>query len=412
MKAEDPGSRAGNSGKTNILTTIVSSVLVLAFFYLASWLGRGTVIGTKVGFLYKDDSSVSYTKNFSLAARAVEKNFGERVEVIERDNVRDEDVMRPLREMVEAGCRILFTNTGSLMIQEAAKEYPGVQFCQITVKDNSGETLPSNYHTFRGESHEARYVSGIAAGMKLRELMEKGEPDQTEAEVGYVAAFPVPEVISGYVSFFLGVRSVYPKARMKVVYTNDWSNYEKEKKYARWLIEEGCRVISHHSDTYGPAIACEESPFSRRAYHVGCNQSMIDIAPTTSLTGSRINWTPYVLGAVEAVLVKKPIELHVQGNAHGTNDMSAGFSCDWVQMLELNRQIAAPGTWKKMEEAIESLKSGKLQVFSGELIGVDPSDPEDIYDLRNGYRENQNTSYPTFHYVLKDVIEIVDPEKA
>ena len=190
---------------------------------------------------------------------------------------------------------------------------------------------------------------------------------------------------------------------MRVRYTSAWNSYNKEKACARKLIEEGCVVISHHTDTIGPAVACEEAGAGRRVFHVGYHQSMIDVAPTTSLISTRVDWSVYVTEAVEAVLEGREIEKHVQGRVHG-NDICAGFDQGWVAMTELNRQIAAYGTEERMNKTIEALRKGAIDVFKGDYTGVDRDDPGDTIDLNQGYKENEKVYWPTFHYVLRDVV--------
>ena len=143
-------------------------------------------------------------------------------------------------------------------------------------------------------------------------------------------------------------------------------------------------------------------------YYVGYNQVMSEVTLTTSLVTTRINWEPYVLSAVEAVIRQKAIETVVPGKVHGT-DMSAGFDRGWVEMLELNQQLAATGTREAMDSAIEQFRRGNGgMVFRGDYTGVDPDNPLDTCDLREGYEENATSSFPTFHYILKDII-FIDP---
>ena len=201
------------------------------------------------------------------------------------------------------------------------------------------------------------------------------------------------------------MRSIVPDAVMTVKYTYKWNDYLIEKKYAKQLIDEGCVIISQHSDTVGPAIACEETDVSTPVYLVSYNQSMADIAPTTYITGCKINWKPYVIGAVGAVMKGRPIEKAVKGNVVG-NDMGAGFSEGWVEMLKLNEVIAAKGTREKIAQVIEGFKRGDIEVFKGDYIGVNVDDSDDVYDLSEGYKENNNSSAPTFKYILQDVITI------
>lgn len=377
---------------------------------LAGWLQYLNLTGVRdtltVGFIYDNDESTPYTYNFSLAKDALERRYGDRVTILTCSNVLDDKMEDPLRDLVTKGCDVIFFNGYSELVVKLAPDYPEVEFCQTSYMDMTDRQVPPNYHTFKGEAYQARYVSGIAAGMKIAQMIEEGAIKSDEAVVGFVAAFPTSEVISGYTAFLLGVRSVVPQAVMRVRYTGTWSSYAQEKSAAQALIDEGCVVISQHTDTIGPAVACEETEGERPVYHVGYNQSMSDVAPGTSLIASRICWEPYVTAAVDAVMARKSIEKVVSGRVHGT-DVSAGFEKGWVEMVDINQQVAAPGTQKAMDAAIEQFKRGKVDfVFKGDYIGVNPNDPDDTCDLREGYVENATTSFPTFHYILRDVITV------
>ena len=389
---------------TMALTCLFILAILLTWFrYLNLWDVRD---GLKVGFIYDNDESTPYTCNFSLAKDALERKYGDRLEIMTCSNVLDDRMEDPLRELAGKGCDIIFFNGYSEMVMALAPEYPEVQFCQTSYMDMSGKAVPPNYHTFKGEAYQARYVSGIVAGMKIDEMISEGVIGGDQAVVGFVAAFPTSEVISGYTAFLLGVRSVVPQAVMRVRYTETWSSYALEKSAAQALIDEGCVIISQHTDTIGPAIACEEAEREWPVYHVGYNQSMVEVAPGASLVASRICWEPYVLGAVDAVMTHKRIEAVVPGRVHGT-DISAGFEKGWVEIVDLNQQLAAPGTQQAVNSAIEQFRRGKVDfVFRGDYTGVNPADPADTCDLRNGYIENENTSFPTFGYVLDDVIAV------
>ena len=364
----------------------------------------------KVGFIYDNDESTPYTYNFSLAKDALEKKYGERITILSASNVLDDEMEEPLRELADEGCDIIFFNGYSELVKQLAPEYPSISFCQTSYMDMNGVSVPENYHTFKGEAYQGRYISGIAAGLKIKQMITSGIITEDQAIVGFVAAFPTSEVISGYTAFILGVRQIVPSAVMRVSYTHTWSSYALEKKAAQSLIADGCVIISQHTDTIGPAIACEEALALEKheVYFVGYNQSMSEIAPGTSLVTSRICWDPYIVTAVDAVATNKQIESLVTGNIHG-HDISAGFEHGWVEMIDLNLQVAAPGTQEAMNDAIERFRHGKIDfVFKGDYIGVDPDDPSNTIDLKHGYVENENSSYPTFNYILKDVITIVD----
>ena len=392
---------------TTALTCLgIMVALIICFRLLNLSAGKDNLT---VGFIYDNDESTPYTYNFSLAKDALEKKYGEKVTILTCSNVLDDEMEEPLRELADKGCDIIFFNGYSELVRQLAPEYPSIQFCQTSYMDMSDQTVPANYHTFKGEAYQGRYVSGIAAGLKIRQMILDGLITEDQAVVGFVAAFPTSEVISGYTAFLMGVRSVVSQAVMHVCYTQTWSSYAQEKSAAQHLIDEGCLIISQHTDTIGPAIACEEAMQNgREVFFVGNNQSMSEVAPGTSLVTSRICWEPYVLSAVEAVMTDKSIESIVTGRIHG-NDVSAGFDKGWVEMLDLNLQVAAPGTELAMQRAEERFKHGNVDfVFKGNYVGTDPDDPSDTFDLKNGYIENENTSYPMFHYILKDIITIDD----
>ena len=390
------------------IATVLTCLVVIAVFYSIFRLlnisgGRDSI---RIGFIYDNDESTAYTYNFSLAKDAVEKKYGEKAEIITCSNVMEDEMEEPLRELADKGCDIIFFNGYSEKVMELAPEYPKTEFCQTSYMDMSGLTVPANYHTFKGEAYQCRYVSGIAAGMKIEQMISEGIISEDQALVGLVAAFPTSEIISGYTAFILGVRSVVPQAVMRVCYTETWSSYVHERDAAQRLIDEGCVIISQHTDTIGPAIACEEASQDKTVYFVGYNQSMSEVAPVTSLITARICWEPYVLASVDALMADKSIESVVSGHVHGT-DISAGFEEGWVEMTDMNLQVAAPGTQEAVDRAIERFKHGNGDfVFKGDYTGVDPDDPSDTIDLNSGYIENENTSYPLFHYILTDVITV------
>ena len=390
--------------------TALTCLTMLAIFVCAFRMlnPASTKLTLKVGFIYDNDESTPYTYNFSLARDALEKKYASKVEIMTCSNVVDSEMEEPLRELADAGCDIIFFNGYSELVKELAPEYPDIQFCQTSYMDMYGQTVPANYHTFKGEAYQGRYVSGIAAGMKIKEMIDEDIITEDQAIIGFVAAYPTSEVISGYTAFLLGVRSVVPQAVMEVSYTYTWSSYAHEKSATKKLISDGCVIISQHTDTIGPAIACEEALAEKPVYFVGYNQSMSEVAPGSSLVTSRICWEPYVLAAVDAVWNDKNIESVVTGRIHGS-DVSAGFEKGWVDMDDLNLQVAAPKTEAAMTKAIDQFKRGNGDfVFKGNYTGTNPEDPSDTINLKNGYKENENTSYPLFHYVLDDVIKIVE----
>lgn len=394
------------------LTTIVCSCLMIALFgmhyYLRS-LHTDEDRVVKVGCIYVGDASTPYTNNFIKAQNEIEQIYGKRIIIITKENIPEGSEEQALKELVEDECDIIFATSYGYenTVKEYAKKYSSIEFCQATGDIANSDPVLPNFHTFMGHIFEGRYVTGVVAGMKLKELIDAGTIQPEDAKVGYVAAFPYAEVISGYTSFFLGVRSMVPESTMLVKYTNTWAEYSLEKKVAQELIEEGCILISQHSDTTGPAIACEEARENGPIFHVGYNQSMIDVAPTTSLISSRINWEPYYELAVKAVLEGKPIEKMFRDGVNG-NDVGLGFDDGWVELLDLNESIVADGTAVEVMKCIEQLNNHSLEVFKGDYTGTDPFNPDDTYELKYGYVENASASAPSFHYVLDDVITVIE----
>ena len=393
--------------KRFFVTLIVCAAVLAAAALLTGYWNDNPNHGVlRVGFVYSEDESTPYTANFVMAQRALQAEYGGKVDVQFRSNVLARESEQPMRELIRNGCRILFINMDTDIPISLAREFPDVEFCQASMPNISLEGTPDNYHTFNGEIYQARYASGVVAGMKLRQLLDSGAILPQDAWVGYVAANSTAEVISGYTAFILGVRSVAPEAVMRVRYTGSWSNYNEEKKQAKELIGEGCVIIAQHVNTMAPAVACEEAAAEgRRVYHVGYHQSMMDVAPSSALVSIRTNWAPYVIQAVQAVMENRKIEETVTGNQHG-NDMSAGFDAGWVELLEMNRFVAADGTAAKVDKTIEALKRGRIKVFSGNYTGVNPLNPADTIDLSQGFTENQYSSQPAFSYILKDCIII------
>ena len=392
-----------------IVTALTCAVILAVLATLLKFMNlSGGKDELKVGFIYDNDESTPYTYNFSLAKDALEKKYGSKVEIFTCSNVLDDEMEKPLRDLAGKGCDIIFFNGYSTLVSKLAPEYPNVEFCQTSYMDMNGQTVPENYHTFKGEAYQGRYVSGIAAGLKIKEMIDNSVITKDQAIVGFVAAFETSELVSGYTAFLLGVRSVVPEAVMRVSYTHTWSSYAQEKKAAQQMIDDGCVIITQHTDTIGPAIACEEAAQKGNSvYFVGFNQSMSEVAPRTSLVTARICWEPYVLSAVDAVMKNRSIESVVAGKVHG-HDISAGFEKGWVEMVDVNSQAVAPGTVQAMNEAIAKFKKDKVDfVFKGDYTGKDATDPSKTFDLKNGYIENENTSYPLFNYILDDVVTVV-----
>lgn len=334
----------------------------------------------KVGFVHISDASdMGYTYNHDLGTKEMQEALGlSEDQIINKFNVPEgAECDTALRELVEAGCNIIFATSFGYedYVKEVAAEYPDIQFCHATGYQAAGSGL-SNFHNYFASIYEARYLAGIAAGMK------------TESnKLGYVAAFPFAEVISGYTAFYLGAKSVNPDVTMDIMYTNSWNDPTVEAQVAKALIERGCDVVSQHSDSTAPATTAEENG----VWQVGYNNDMIDAAPKASLISARIDWGIYVTEAVQAVVDGTEIPA----------DWCKGLADDAVYLSPLNTDIAAEGTQEAIDEASEKLKAGELSVFAGPLKGTNP-DGEAI-ELAEGehYDEQTEASAPSWTYIVE-----------
>ena len=306
----------------------------------------------KVGFIFLHDENSTYDLNFINAANETCEALGfKKTQFIFKTNIpEDQKCLEAAVDLVEQGCSIIFADSfghEDYMI-EAAKKYPNVQFCHATGTRAHTEGL-DNYHNAFASIYEGRYLAGIAAGMKLNEMISAGKFTAEEAKIGYVGAFTYAEVMSGYTSFFLGARSVCPTATMEVTFTGSWYNEAAEKEAANKLISSGCKLISQHADSMGAPTACESAGVPNVSY----NGSTVAACPNTFIVSSRINWAPYFQYAIKAVLDGKKID----------TDWTGSLATESVLLTAVNDKAAAAGTQAAIDAAIAKLKDGSLKVF-------------------------------------------------
>ena len=357
----------------------------------------------KVGFVFIGDENEGYTAAHYKGAMEMKEALGlADDQIIVKWNIpEDETAQDAAMDLADQGCQIVFANSfgHESYVIEAAKEYPEVQFCHATGFQAASSGL-SNMHNYFTAIYEARYVSGVVAGMKLNQMIEDGTVAKDACKIGYVGAYPYAEVISGYTSFFLGVRSVCPDATMEVKYTNSWASFDLEKEAADALISDGCVLISQHADTTGAPTACEAAGVPC----VGYNISMIATAPTQALTSSTNNWGAYVTEAVQ----------HVVDGTEIPVDWCKGFSDGAVLITELNEAAVAPGTKEKVEEVEAKLAAGELHVFDTSTWTVEGK-TLDSYKQADGnehisdgyFHESEFASAPAFD-ILIDGIKTID----
>ena len=358
----------------------------------------------KVGVIYIGDENEGYTAAHMKGIDEMEEKLGlDDSQIIEKTLIgEDEGCYDAAADLADQGCQIIFANSfgHETYILEAAGEYPEVQFCHATGTQAASSGL-SNMHNYFTNIYEARYVSGVVAGLKLNEMIEDGTVKEDACKMGYVGAFPYAEVISGYTAFYLGAKSVCPSVTMEVKYTNSWASFDLEKECADALISDGCVLISQHADTTGAPTACEAAGVPC----VGYNIDMTSVAPNTALTSASMDWGVYYTYAVQCML---------DGTAIDT-DWCKGFSEDAVRITPVNEAVAAEGTDAKVEEVEAALKDGSLHVFDTSTFTVNGSSLEDLiaeggdyakyadYVSDGYYHESELASAPSFDIIIDGI---------
>ena len=306
------------------------------------------VSSVKAGFIFLHDENSTYDLNFLNGAKEACEKMG--IEYVLKTNIPEgQECYEAACELADAGCNFIFADSfghEDYMI-EAAKEYPEVQFCHATGTKAHTENL-DNFHNAFASIYDGRYLAGIAAGMKLNEMIENGDITEDQAKMGYVGAFTYAEVISGYTSFFLGARSVCPSVTMEVTFTGSWYDETAEKEGANKLIQNGCVLISQHADSMGAPTACETAGVPNVSY----NGSTVSACPNTFLVSSRINWAPYFEYAMGCV---------ADGTAIAT-DWCGTLETGSVELTELGTAVAE-GTKEAIEAAKADLIAGNIHVF-------------------------------------------------
>ena len=284
-------------------------------------------------------------------------------QVIFRYNIpEDETCYDAAVDLAEEGCNIIFSDSygHQMYMQQAATDYPDVTFvaCTGDLAANSGL---DNYKNIFPYTYESRYVSGVVAGMKLKELMDAGTV--TDPYVGYVGAFPYAEVVCGYTAFLLGIQSQVPEAHMDVQYTNSWYDPVAEGEAANALMARGCVIIGQHADSTGaPSAVQAQKDAGSVVYSVGYNIDMLSVAPTAALTSAQNNWS---------VLYRDTLEKFINGEEIPV-DFAVGASEDAVMISELGPECAE-GTQEAVDAAWAGIKDGSLKVFDTSKFTCQPS---------------------------------------
>ena len=390
-------------------------VLVLCLGTCMAFAGcGGTSTGSdkadvKVGFIFLHDENSTYDKNFMDAAKAACEEMGveyaQKTQIPESNKCYDAAV-----ELIEVdGCNVIFADSfgHESFLMDAAREYPDVEFCHATGTQAHTAGL-DNFHNAFASIYQGRFLAGVAAGMKLNEMIDAGKITADKAKMGYVGAFTFAEVMSGYTSFYLGAKSVCPTVTMDVKFTGSWYDEQLEKEAAQALIQGGCVLISQHADSMGAPTACETAGVPNVSY----NGSTVSACPNTFIVSSRINWAPYFKHMITCVQDGKAIEA----------DWTGTIETESVLLTEINEAVAAEGTAAKIEEVKAKLLDGSINVFDtatftvgGETltsykadVDTDANFEKDTEVIENGvFYESKFRSAPYFDIEI-DGITLLD----
>ena len=312
----------------------------------------GAAPAVKVGFICLHDENSTYDLNFLNGAKEAIANLGltEADYIIKTNIPEGQECKEAALDLVDAGCNIIFANSfgHEPYMLEAAQECPDVEFCHSTGTMAHTAGVP-NYHNAFASIYEGRFLAGVAAGMKLNEMIEAGEITADQAKMGYVGAFTYAEVVSGYSSFYLGAKYVCPSVTMDVTFTGSWYDEALEKEGAQKLIDGDCVLISQHADSLGAPTACENAGVPNVSY----NGSTQAAGPNTYIISSRINWAPYYEYAINAVKNGQAIDA----------DWTGTLATKSVLLSDVNEAVAAAGTAEKLADVQAALEAGTLNVY-------------------------------------------------
>ena len=370
---------------------------------------KGEAANLKVGLILLHPAvSSTYDKNFKEAFLAAQKKLGFKA-VIKENVPEDAPCQAAAEEMADQGCSIVFADSfghEDYMIA-AAQTHPDTFFCHATGTKAATVNLPNFFNAF-ASIYEGRYLAGVTAGLKLKELYGDSITD-AQAKIGYVGAHPYAEVKSGYTSFYLGVKSVVEKVTMEVTFTGSWYDEVKEKTAAEKLISRGATLISQHADSYGAPNACETAGIPNVSY----NGSTLTKCPNTFLVSSKINWQPYYEHVIDCFMNNKTLE----------KDYVGTIETGSVQLTEFSKNCAA-GTKEYVESVKAELEAGTRHVFDVNTFTINgaapteasvkpgpytfPDAPEGTEFLKGGfYNESVYRSAPSFDVDI-DGITILD----
>ena len=292
----------------------------------------------KVAFLHNTSiSSGGWTYAHDLGRQYVEKKFGDKIKVTNVDNIEvGPDTDRVLREFAGSGNKLIFTTSFGFMdgTLKAAANTPKVTFYHC-----SGYKTAPNLSVYNTRMYEAVYLAGVIAGKMSK-----------SGKLGYVAPFPIPEIVRNINAFELGAKSVNPKATTTVIWVNTWFDISKEKQAAEVLIGQGADVLMQNTSSSAVIKAAED----KGLYAIGIDSDRSALAPKAILASTVPVWGPYYERMIQAALDGKPLQAPVFG----------GFEAGLVDVVGVNPAVPA-ATVAQVNQLKGELASGKFNVFAG-----------------------------------------------
>ena len=374
----------------------------------------------KLGVVLVGDQEEGYTFAHMLGIQKAAQTLGmSEDQIIWKYNVpEDEQCKDACDDLVTKGCKLIVTNSygHQSYTQQAAEEYPNVQFIAMT-GDTAKASGLENFSNAFTRVYESRYVSGVVAGMKVKELVDAGKitddnkDENGNIKIGYVGAYPYAEVVSGYTAFYLGIKSIVENVVMDVQYTNSWFDMVAEGAAADALMARGCVIIGQHADSTGAPSAVQAAQAAGKvAYSVGYNVDMLAVAPQAALTSATNNWGVFYTYAIGTAM---------KGEKVATNGV-CGIESGAVEITELGASCAE-GTKEKVEEVEAALKAGTLHVFDQNTFTVGGEKVEYAFatdtngdfapDADNAlfdgyYHESYTQSAPSFQLRIDGITEL------
>ena len=333
----------------------------------------------KVGFVYlTTPGDHGWTYAHEVGRQDVIKHFGDKVETTYVENVPEgPDATRVIRDLADKGNDIIFTTSFGYMdpTLKVAKEFPEVKFDHIT-----GYKRAPNMATGNIRFYEGRYVQGVVAG-----LMTKSN------KIGYIASFPIPEVIQGINAFGLGLRSVNKNAEVSVIWVNTWYDPVKEADAAKVHIAEGADILAQHTDSPAMLQTAEKAG----VYGFGQSSDMKAFAPKAQLFSSVNNWGPYYISQVQAVMDGSWTT--GEGPDHWAGNTWAGIADDFLVLTQFENMPADVAT--AAQKAADDIKSGANKIFTGPI-----RDNTGAEKVPAGKTLNDGELFTTLDYYVEGVV--------